>query len=165
MLIDPDQAYTIAGAVVDAIGDWYDGLALPLPDRRLVTPGLPAYDCAMLAVHVERIYPVGGDLVTEAIPQLEGEVAFTMRAMTIAAYLLRCIPVLNNDGSPPAADVEEAAAADILRDPVLMWRALLNAISEGGLPGCGGVAWEGWETITPEGGLGGGLLRFRVSLE
>lgn len=165
MLIDPDRAYTIAGLVVDAIGDHYDGLSLPLPERRLVVPGLPAYDCPMLAVHVERIFPHDGNLSAEAVPQMEGEAAFQLRALAVAVYLLRCVPPLNNDGSVPAVELEEGAAADILRDPVHEWRAILDALDAGELPGCGGVAWNGWESLTPDGLLGGGVLRFLVSLE
>lgn len=163
--IPVERAYTLAGAVVTAIGEHYDGLPLALPERRLVVPGLPAYDCPMLAVHVERIYPHDGRLVTEASPQLEGEAAFYMRAMTIAVYLLRCVPTLQADGSPPHADVEEAAAADVLRDAVVVQNALVAALDEGDLPGCAGLAWEGWETITPEGALGGGVIRFRLGME
>jgi hypothetical protein len=165
MQIDPDRAYTIAGLVVDAIADHYDGLGLPLPERRYVAPGLPAYDCPMLAVHVERIFPHDGNLGVESVPQLEGEAAFYMRGIALAVYLLRCVPPLNNDGTPPAADLEETAAADILRDPVHEWRAVLAALDAGDLPGCGGLAWQGWESVTPDGLLGGGVLRFLVSLE
>lgn len=165
MNIDPDRAYTIAGLVVDAIGDHYDTLSLPLPERRLVVPGLPAYDCPMVAVHVERIFPHDGNLSGEAQPQLEGEAAYYLRAVALAVYVLRCVPALNNDGSVPAVELEETAAADILRDPVHLWRSVLEALEAGELPGCGGVAWLGWESLTPEGLLGGGVLRFLVSLE
>lgn len=165
MLIDPDRAYTIAGNIVDAVVAHYDAVGVPLPGRQLVTPGLPAYDCPMLAVHVERIYPHDGRVGVELQPQLEGEAAFYLRAMSVGLYLLRCVPTLDNQGNPPAADLEEAAAADILRDAVHLWRALSGAIDAGGLPGCGGVAWEGWETITPDGALGGGVLRCRIGLE
>lgn len=165
MNIDPDRAYQVAAGVVEVVSDYYEANSLPLPDRRLVTPGLPAYDCAMVAVHVERIYPHDGRVGVEQVPQLEGETAFYMRAMSVGLYVLRCVPTLDNSGAPPPSDLEEAAAADILRDPVHLWRALSAAIGDDVLPGCGGVAWEGWETITPSGALGGGLLRCRISLE
>lgn len=164
MDIDPEKLYGFGLATVAAIERHYRSAQIALPDRRLVVPGLPAYDCELLGVHIERVYPFDGSVAQELIADEDGGVAFMMRAATVVVYMLRCVPVVTRSGSPPAAKDEEKAAEAILRDPVHLWRSLIEAQAAGTLPGCGGLGWESWESINPDGGLGGGLLRFRVAL-
>lgn len=166
LAIDPEQAYDLAGAIRDAIGSYYDNeISVDLPERRLVFPGLPAYDCEQLTVHAERIVPVGGDISQEATPDEHDPVGFYMRAVEYGVTILRCVPVPAAVGQVTNPDDEELAAAAILRDPVHVWNGIISAMRSGELPGCGGVRWRSWEALSPQSDLGGGMLRLLVSLE
>lgn len=169
MDIDPARLNALAHVIKDAIVTYYGDNTIDLPERRAVLPGLPAADCEMLGVHVLRVFPIDANTGTEVAATHDSEVAFYMRAATIVLYLVRCLPPMQKVGQqrlkPPAVAAEEAVAAVILADPTHMWRALAAALDAGTLPGCGSLAWESWESVTPQGGLGGGTLSLRVSLE
>lgn len=161
------RAFDLAGDLKDVIAAFYDDptSGLSLPERRLVTIGLPAADCELFAVAVESIVPITGTADATTIGSDRDEVAFYMRALVVGLWVLRCVPGLNDRGEIPTVAEEEDAAELILSDATNMELALTQGLDDGVLPGCGGFAFIGWESITAEGYLGGGVLRCQVSIE
>ncbi len=161
----PDRIWLLAQAVRDAIHVGYAVEGVPLPDRQFVSPGLPAWDCELLAVQAERTFGHAGNLATEVLePQLPAA-GHALRGVTCAVWLIRCVPTIHDDGSNvtvPSVTEEEAAAAVILRDAQLLLNVLVAAQRAGDLPSCSGVAFEQWTNVGPQGGLGGGVLRVRL---
>lgn len=163
--MNQDRLVNLADAVLVVVEDFYATNGWPLPGRRLITPGQPAWDCEQVTVHVETVVGHGGDPMIETVEARLAHPAFAMRAAMIAVSIIRCVPVINDQGYPPHAADEQAAASDILRDAVRVWEAFRLAVRAGDLPGCGAAGFVGWESVGPEGGFAGGTARFRVSLE
>lgn len=162
MAPSPERWYTVADDVLDALVAGYVAQGVDLPDRQLVTPGLPAWDCDMLAVQVEREFSYSGNLAQEVIEPLTQGVAFAMRGAQLGITLVRCVPVPDEEGNPPTAANEQASAELILTDSQRMLNVLVAAVRNGDIGGCNSVAFMEWVALGPEGGLGGGLLRVRI---
>lgn len=162
MAPSPDRWYVAADDVLAALVAGYVAQGVDLPDRQLVTPGLPAWDCDMLAVQVEREFSYSGSVAQEVIEPLTEAVAFAMRGAQLGITLLRCVPTSDEDGNPPTAASEQAAAELILTDSQRMLNVLVAAVRAGDIGGCNSVAFMEWVSQGPQGGLGGGLLRVRL---
>lgn len=160
------RAGALALSCRDAIAAYYDDPVngLVLPERRLVVVGLPAVDCELLAVSLESVVPIAGSAALQQFVSDDQDPA-RMRAAIIGCWIFRCVPTLDDQGYPPAAADEEAAHLDVIDDEARMWAALLDGLAAGMLPGCGGLAFIGWESVTPEGALAGGCLRIQASME
>lgn len=164
-MTDPQQPITLARAILQHVGAYYTTNNVPIPARQYVSPGLPAWDCEQVVVTVERQSPVAGDPTLEGPTAVQADPAFHMRAATIAITVVRCVPVLGEQGELTSTDDEEDAAELILADAGHVWLAIVQALDDGDLPGCGAVAFVSWDGLGPEGGLAGGLLRILASLE
>lgn len=156
-------------AVKQAVVDYYEAGGYDLPSRRLVTPGLPAFDCCeMLAVQVERVFQHQGEVAQEVLQSIGAAAAATVRGASFAVWILRSVPVMKESGrmrvAPPSADDEEAAAMRILADQQLVWNALIEAQRAGTLATCDSMAMDAWTYVGPSGGIGGGVQRVRLSL-
>ena len=162
--MDPGTLYAVAAAALEAIGEHYRQEAVELPDHRLVTPGLPAWDCELVAVQAETLTPIDGDPVLGTLSSREAAPGFHMRAVTLGITVARSAP-LSDDGEAPPAELEQRVAKMVLADPTLCWNALVAATEAGNLPCCGGIGFVSWSSLGPEGGLVGGVLRVAVSLE
>lgn len=138
-----------------------------LPDRRYVSPGLPAVDCEQVTVHVERTYSFEGDLAAEVLQPHLPRAGFAARGATIVIQIFRCAPKADTQGTkivlPDVAD-EEAAALSTYSDAVFVINALLAGEKNADLPGCSGLAIENWNSLGPNGGFVGGETRVRVTL-
>ena len=164
---DPDAIDTLAHAVKDAVIDGYAALSEPLPAHRVVAPGTPALDCEGLYVFVERTFAHDGNVVQEVLQPMPAAAGFSLRACTIGVLLVRCVPVVSQQGQravPPKAEDEEAAAQQILRDATLVVTILGAAQKAGQLAGCNSLALENWTSRGPDGGLAGGLHRLRAGV-
>jgi hypothetical protein len=164
-MFDPDLIGTIAQTVKVALVTHYATVGFDLPAFQQIVPGLPAYDCEMVAIQAEAILPHGGSASLDVTAQAHKyEPAHSMRYVRLAIVILRCVPGPHDDGKPPTVAETEAAAAVILRDAILVGNALLTAELAGEFTGCSGMAVESWEGVEPSGGLGGGILRVRFDL-
>lgn len=162
--MDQTHLYAVAVAAKVAVVDYYAARGVTLPARRLVTPGLPAWDCELLAVQAESLIPFDGDVLLGTSSSREAAPAFQMRAVNLGITVARCTP-LSDDGEAPAAQLEEATAKIVLTDAGLCWNALVAAQAAERIPCCGSLGFLSWTALGPEGGLVGGLLRVAVSLE
>ncbi len=149
---------TLATQALEAVEDYYLANALPLPDRRLVSHGQSPWDCELLNVWVARDYPTDGGPEFESLMSIRPHPGHYFRAAVLGVQLVRCYPTLADDGSPPDADTEAQAAAELLADADQLWRALLEARDMGRFSQPNGVAYEGWTALGPDGGLAGGVL-------
>lgn len=164
----PDRLYVLARGVLDAVVAGYATDGVNLPAHRLVTPGLPAWDCEGVYVQVERTFGHDGNITAETLQPLTRHAGHAMRAVSIAVTVLRCVPGVHDNGaggiSLPAPEEEEAAAELILTDAQRVLNVLVAAQKAGDLPGCNSLAFEQWQSVGPEGDLGGGLLRIRMGV-
>lgn len=156
-----DRWAVVADDVLAAVVAGYVTAGVELPERQLIAPSLPVWDCELLAVHVERQFSYAGNLASEVVEPLTDAPGFALRGAVIAVHLIRCVPSQDDDGNPPTAAAETAAAETILRDSQLLVNVLVAAVRNGDIGTCNSVAFQEWESLTASGGLGGGRLRMR----
>lgn len=158
------RLYDLAGATLDLLTtDWPtdEAIALALPARQYVNAGDVIWDCEQLVVSVERTFGEVGDVTVEQFDSHTATMA--VRAVTLAIWLIRCVPDLNEQGPPPAIDIELAAAATLAdADAITGILAARTRLHE--WAGCESAALENWQAQGPMGGFGGGVLRARVGL-
>lgn len=132
------------------------------PNRSYVSDGpLIAWDCEQVVVSVERVYGTDGDVSAEVVDPVR---CLVMRAAMIGVWVVRCAPTMDDDGNAPTAAAIHENAEVILADPMVVFDGLLAAHRAGDLSAVGGLAFEQWEGVGPDGGLVGGVLRLRVDL-
>lgn len=162
------RLFNLASAARDLlVQDWPtdDTIASPLPDREYVNNGAVIWDCEQLVVSVERTFGIIGDVTQEIFDAQYGTMA--LRAMTIAVWIIRCVPDIDSSGQeiilPTPAALEESAA-ELLADEDQVIAILAKAQREGRFAGCESLAFENWQAQGPEGGFGGGVTRLRIGL-
>lgn len=164
MATPTDRLFVVADQVLAALESFYPAApdSLALPERRYVSDGTPAYDCEQVAVQVARTMGILGNVAAEQAMQVLGPMV--QRAAEVVVHVIRCAPVVDDDGSAPSTDEVEASARGVLADAVMVPDALLAAYKAGLLGACSGVALGGWAGYGPEGGLVGGLVTVRLDL-
>lgn len=158
-----NRLFLFARAALDAVvGGWPQDPAdaVPLPDRRYVCVGAPAWDCAQFTVSVSRTYAIEADPAAE---QLVSGPLFNFRAIVLDFQIVRCVPVQNGT-EPPTPDQLEQSASDILVDAETIKEVLQDAQQTGRLAVQNGMAFDNWSASDPQGGFGGGMQRVRLSL-
>lgn len=158
------RIYDLANSTLAAVIERWPMTATELPERQYVIVGTPAADCEQVTVAVERTYAHTGDVALEQIVSVSTNVAF-MRAVALSVGVIRCVPVQDDKGDPPAAAEIDRSAQEITADADAVLECLIVAQTNGELAGCGSLAFEGWDTYGPEGGLSGGFLRVRMAVE
>jgi|SRR5215831_15391311 len=114
--------YGAATKLLDLVKQQLTTAGVVLPDRVYVAPGVDlALDCEQLTVHLSRIisnfqgqdtpYPV----MTHKLLRKSAEFYVT---------LARCVPSMNDDGSPPPVADMDAAASVVMKDMRELRRAL-----------------------------------------
>jgi hypothetical protein len=156
-----DVCADVLGAVIDRHG-------APLPDRAYVSAGPPAWDCELLATWCETTAGQAGNAAADVVEPLRSHAGHTMRTGVFVVTLVRCTPALPDvEGDQvvlPSTDEEQAAARELYEDAQRVLNALVAAEKAGELPTCNGMAFAGWNTLGPEGGLVAGELRVRIGL-
>jgi hypothetical protein len=100
-------------------------------DAVYVAAGAIAWDtcCGMLVAAPERIYR------SDTFPGESSTVICESGDLTLdmLVLLLRCVPVLDDQGNPPAPEAMDEAYGAILRDAAIIWNALAGPLPEGWL--------------------------------
>lgn len=161
---DLDLLWNLGSDVLAVLATEWPGDAEPLPERRFVASGEVAWDCAQVAVHVVRTFGIEADLTVEQITAQSASAGFAARAAAVEVTLLRCVADLDARGNAPSADRITSDAAVVLKDPTAVLNVLVAAHRAGNLGSCNGLAFETWQSVGPEGGIAGGVTRFRVAL-
>lgn len=163
-MIPDSRIFDIAQACLDAVVAHYLTEAVDLPDRQYVSNGLPAFDCEQITVHVENTFGITGTPLGENPTDQYRDAGHAMRAGVFAITIIRCVPMLDDDGNAPTVAREVTASQAIYADAVLVLNALIVAEGNGDLPGCGAIVFRSWTNENPQGGYGGGTLRVSISL-
>jgi hypothetical protein len=87
-------------------------------------------------------------------------------AVLMVATLFRCVPTLSENGDPPTAAAQAAAARQVDADGWALFNHLYEMVRAGDLFWkCKPVVWEGFNALTPSGACGGWSVAVRVSLD
>jgi hypothetical protein len=147
----------LAHAVLDAVAGYYDSEGYDLPERRQVTAGMPAWDCALVAVWCDRTGPHSGDVTrTDLTPLMADPFGGTLRFAHMAVTICRCHPTIDSAGDTlilPTVAEEEASALAVHSDEVLVVNAVRDAAKAGTLPSLNSWAVADWRIIGPAGGF------------
>lgn len=148
------SVYEPAAALLSDVGDCLINNNRELPDRRYVANGSIAFDCC-------------SELVVQVESVAQGSVGQPVNVATrigwyhanIAVWVVRCAPVMADDGTPPSAEAIDGSARGILEDA----RALLECARRR-MTGCNDVALTGITIVGPEGGCVAAVLRLSIQL-
>lgn len=161
----PERIYDVCGQLLAAVEARHGA---PLPARRYISAGAPAWDCDLLATWCERTAGTAGTVAQEAVVVHTAEPTHAMRYGLFVVTLVRCTPAVPDaDGQTvtlPTVEDEDGAARTLYEDAQRMLNALVAANKAGELPGCHSVAFVDWRTVGPDGGYVAGELRVRVGL-
>lgn len=132
------------------------------PARAYVAVGAVAFDCDQLTVAagpLEALRP--GD---RTLPQRVGPGA---DVATVRIERVRCVPVPDGMGAPPAASVIDAQARALYEDGYAIWRALAAAMSDPAWLGgsCRPAGLDRMEPVDPQGGVWGWSIVMRVVID
>lgn len=148
--------YTLARALLDRVVAEFSLAGVPLPARQYVSNGAVAFDCEQLVVQVGDVrhgLPEGPEERRLKLPR--------MMSTDLSVWLIRCVPVQDNNGRPPNAAAIEASATEILLDRRLCWLATMSKDWQDECQDASGGTNSG---IGPEGGYGGSVTRVTVQL-
>lgn len=123
--------WSLATELLNVIGThWTTAPGAPLPARQYVGAGEPAaqaWDCEQLVVSLGGI---GWGQAQDSAPITPrgGTPAsvMSMRHAVLDVSLVRCVPVSDRDGRPPAVDAMNAAGQQYLRDAGLLSQAMVQ---------------------------------------
>lgn len=153
-MADITRIYDRALAIRDVVVSAFSSAGVSLPEQRFVANGPVAFDCELFAVEVTRVY--------RGLPNQQDAQASKCggpRSADISLWVVRCVPMLEENGNPPSGDEIQASALQILTDGELLFRAAIAAVE-----GCDSYVLG---TLTPtqqQGGFGGVQLTMAVQL-
>lgn len=141
-----------------------------LPDRRLLLGGDPAmvaWDCEQFTVALQGIGNGQSDDTAATAPQTgAGTSVFNVRHAIFEVTLLRCVAVVDDDGTPPLDAVLLAEGERFMRDAGMLSQALTEIASRvrQKLLEPGGIARVGQILpVGPDGGFSGIVGLFQVT--
>ena len=104
----------LARRCLDAVVAHHDEHGWHLPERRYLAAGEPtavAADDEHLAVMVEKMLPGVSPNSQRQTVQSKGAGAVLLPRVTLVIRLMRCIPVADEHGAPPAEEIDEGSTA------------------------------------------------------
>lgn len=148
MSIDPRSP---AERLLEALVAEFD---MAVPDRVYVSHGTgAAWDCAHLAVCLQQALPGTSDRSGSAggLPS-RGSGSMQLVRGEFQARILRCVPAVGDDGTPPSAEAIQAASVGLLDDLGLLLQGIYRFLKDSP----NGVATVGAaEPLGPDGGYAG----------
>lgn len=155
------KLFDLCSAILATLAADWPGDAEPLPERQYVSNGMIVWDCDQLVVMVEATYGTEADLAAEGIFS-QASAGFGLRAATIGVAVLRCVPDVDDEGTPPSWESIQDSSEIILSDAETVLSVLLAAQQAGELATCQALAFDRWTSEGPQGGLAGGVTRLRA---
>lgn len=163
--------YDTAHELLLHINTYFVAQGVDLPDRRYVTLGEPAHDLGPEAgTDCAGQVTVSMDFIGSGLPGAETSDSNQTRGCTITDFvsytieLVRCVPTLENDGTPPSLTDLDDSALDLSIDGYLLRRSIHNAWSSGVFCNCQDIAIGRLEVISPRGGVAGWRQTLQVDL-
>jgi hypothetical protein len=158
-----ERATELKQAVLEALATTAAGA----PDRHFVSPGIPAFDCCpfvcvqTVTLGLADTSPLQPPLQTAQRAQIGN-----VNLAALIAYVVRCVPVPDDDGSPPSAAALDASGATVNADGFAVWNHLKHAVADQTLfPGCRSfVYFDGAVALDPAGGCGGWTFTVRLEI-
>ena len=134
--------------------------------RAYVSPGVPVWDCDQVTVHV------GGPVIADTqptspamAPGLRITYVDVLNVVNLTATVLRCIPILDEEGAPPPAAELDAAARVVDADLWAIWNHLRHYKATGALfPPTQRELFIDAAASIAAGGVGGWQIPIRVTL-
>lgn len=137
------------------------------PSRAFVSPGPPAFDCCeQVTVHALTLGELptfaGGAILDEGF---RGHTRPAVIGPTLVLTALRCVPVPDAKGNPPAVEALEASGRATVQDAWAIWNTVTAARAAGEFGElCKAVFRDGGVPITGQGGCGGWQFSYRVEM-
>lgn len=161
-----DTIFNLATEVLDAAKDGLSSVCALEPIRTYVTAGAEvAWDhCCdgQLTVLVTRIFGstrFPSDAAAEPV-----QCALPTTAIEMSVTMLRCVPSLNDDGTPPTVEDMTTSAQQILGESRAIWKGVLCFLFEGISTNRFDAVVRGQEFPGPSGGFGGSQLNITIGL-
>lgn len=142
------------------------------PPRSYVSPGVPAWDCVQVTVHVGG--PTGGAMVADTSPISPSlapghriVVSSEVDIVTLTATVVRCVPSMTEDADFPAASSLDSSSAETLSDLWAIWNYVKQQKRADALfpPRTREMVLDPAVTLPEMGGFGGWQIPIRVQLD
>lgn len=165
--IGPDDLFDLCEEYLEAC---VSALGSDVPDRRFVNYGPPAWDCPeQLTVHA------GGPVVADTLPlqpSLEpahrAAVQGMVNMVSLTATILRCVPMIEEDGDAPSPQDIEVASRQTCSDVWAIWNWLVSKKADGTLfppRESRELFIDPAVAVNPQGGAAGWQITVRVQLD
>jgi hypothetical protein len=168
----PASLYNAASRLLEVAADALDTLVdLGLrgcPDRAYVSPGLPAFDCEQLTVHVAA-------LAEEVTSPLNPNPATGQRHkfgricdVTFTTTIVRDLCALTDQNTPPDPVAEDRDALQLDCDAWVIWETFYYRARAGTLLGadrCLIRRMQASHPVDPSGGVGGWLIQMQLQID
>jgi hypothetical protein len=120
----------IARGLLTEVVNHYADAAVALPERRCLVPGAPgavAWDCEQVTLALAQLSVDTGGNQASLLP-MAGSAAGVMltRLATFAIQVVRCSPVSDDEGTPPAPELLETAALTAYDDVGMLSQLLVE---------------------------------------
>lgn len=174
----PDvRAYTIASTLLQCALDELEDTAGGIPPRACVITGGIAWDdcqCGQLVVAITADYPSANFPTPAANTALQfgaGRCGQPITVYNLTVSILRCVPVSDEQGTPPSCDLLAAAAllavqdASAVRDGILCClSAMLRQKDANGTPVITAFTVANQDFTGAQGGCGGSQMMLQFGL-
>jgi hypothetical protein len=122
----PTDLYDLCSEYLDLCADAVATTPGGTIARQFVSPGAPAWDCPpQLSVHAGGAYQAETEPFRPVLqPGFRSEVPGHVPLVVLTATVLRCTPVVREDGTAPSVAALDASAAETLADLWAIWHTL-----------------------------------------
>ena len=112
------MVYDLAVKLLGLVADGLTQQGITVPDRQYISPGADlVFDCEQLTVRMTRIIPgtQGTDSPVPAVTHRK-----LRKSVELFVTLVRCVPTMHNDGSPPTVAEYEPATQVLFNDAIAL---------------------------------------------
>ncbi len=168
----PASLYNAASRLLEVAADALDSLTVlglrGCPDRAYVSPGLPAFDCEQLTVHVAAMSEEVTSPLSPNTATGQRHVFGRINTVTFTTTIVRCLRSVTDQNQPPPAVDEDLDALQLDCDAWSIWErfywsARNNTLLDGDT--CKIVRMQASHPVDPSGGVGGWLIQTQLQID
>ena len=160
-----DELVTLAQSLLDVAAAALTAAGQDVPDRVFISASQPPAEPTECA---ETLAAWPGPLRTVPVPPLQKRGCTSKTLAELHVTLYRCVPIMQEDGTPPTVAELDASGKSLAVDGWVIWRAVLRAWSDGTLfddISCQSIDLSrGMINLPPLGGIAGWDITVLVSL-